>query len=108
MTILEKEQLANWKTQVESCVDEIKILKTDILKLQKEITGIEGSSKAIRTGFAAKMKKSPALLPYFQFRMTAASGARTNAFMKYGMYMPPAKNAKNARNAKTKLKTKPC
>ena len=75
-----------------------------VLKLQKEITGIEGSSKAIRTGFAAKMKKSPALLPYFQFRMTAASGARTNAFLKYGMYMPPAKNAKNASYIKGKSK----
>jgi hypothetical protein len=75
-----------------------------VLKLQKEITGIEGSSKAIRTGFAAKMKKSPALLPYFQFRMTAASGARTNAFLKYGIYQPPAKNAKNASYIKGKSK----
>ena len=75
-----------------------------VLKLQKEITGIEGSSKAIRTGFAAKMKKSPALLPYFQFRMTAASGARTNAFLKYGVYQPPAKNAKNASYIKGKSK----
>ena len=29
-----------------------------VLKIQKELTGIEGSAKAIRTGFAAKMKKS--------------------------------------------------
>ena len=76
-----------------------------VLKIQKELTGIEGSAKAIRTGFAAKMKKSPALLPYFQFRMTAASGARTNAFMKYGMYLPPNKNAKHA--SYTKGKSKP-
>ena len=76
-----------------------------VLKLQKEITGIEGSAKAIRTGFAAKMKKDPALLPYFQFRMTAASGARTNAFMKYGVYQPPAKNARKA--SYTKGRSKP-
>jgi len=75
-----------------------------VLKFQKEMTGIEGSAKAIRTGFAAKMKKDPALLPYFQFRMTASSGARVNAFFKYGIYQPPAKNAKNASFVRGKSK----
>ena len=50
------------------------------------------------------MKKDPALLPYFQFRMTASSGARVNAFFKYGMHQPPAKNAKNASFVKGKSK----
>ena len=42
------------------------------------------------------MAQSPALLPYFQLRMTAASNARSSGFLKWGIFQPPGKNAKSA------------
>ena len=67
-----------------------------IVSLQRDITGVGGSVKDVRKAFEAGVEKSPMLLPYFQFRMTAASNARASGFMEYGVFMPPAKNAKNA------------
>ena len=67
-----------------------------LISLQRDITGIGGSVKEVRKAFDTGMKKSPMLLPYFQFRLTAASNARASAFLKYGVYMSPDKNAKNA------------
>jgi len=67
-----------------------------IVKLQRDITGIGGSVKDVRRAFEAGMAESPMLLPYFQFRMTAASNARSSGFLKWGVFQPPAKNAKSA------------
>ena len=68
-----------------------------IVSLQRDMTGIGGSVKDVRRAFEAQgLDKSPMLLPYFQLRMTAASNARSSGFMKYGVFMPPAKDAKSA------------
>ena len=68
-----------------------------IISLQRDMTGIGGSVKDVRKAFEAQgLDKSPMLLPYFQLRMTAASNARSSAFMKHGVFMPPAKDAKSA------------
>ena len=67
-----------------------------LISLQRDITGVGGSVKEVRKAFDTGMKKSPMLLPYFQFRLTAASNARASAFLKHGVYMSPDKNAKNA------------
>ena len=67
-----------------------------IIKLQRDITGVGGSVKDVRRAFEAGMAKSPALLPYFQLRMTAASNARSSGFLKWGVFQPPGKNAKSA------------
>ena len=68
-----------------------------IVSLQRDMTGVGGSVKDVRKAFEAQgLDKSPMLLPYFQLRMTAASNARSNGFMKYGVFMPPAKDAKSA------------
>ena len=68
-----------------------------IVSLQRDMTGVGGSVKDVRKAFEAQgLDKSPMLLPYFQLRMTAASNARSSGFMKYGVFMPPAKDAKSA------------
>ena len=68
-----------------------------IVSLQRDMTGVGGSVKDVRKAFEAQgLDKSPMLLPYFQLRMTAASNARASGFMKYGVFMPPAKDAKSA------------
>ena len=68
-----------------------------IVSLQRDMTGVGGSVKDVRKAFEAQgLDKSPMLLPYFQFRMTAASNARASKFMEYGVFMPPAKDAKSA------------
>jgi len=68
-----------------------------IVSLQRDMTGVGGSVKDVRKAFEAQgLDKSPMLLPYFQLRMTAASNARSSAFMKHGVFMPPAKDAKSA------------
>ncbi len=68
-----------------------------IVSLQRDMTGVGGSVKDVRRAFEAQgLDKSPMLLPYFQLRMTAASNARASGFMKHGVFMPPAKDAKNA------------
>ena len=73
-----------------------------LISIQRDITGIGGSVKDVRKVFDANVKKSPMLLPYFQFRLTAASNARASAFLKHGVYMSPDKNAKNASYTKSK------
>ena len=76
-----------------------------LVGLQRDFTGVGGSVKEVRDAFNAKgLDKSPMLLPYFQFRMTAASNARSDAFLKYGVYMPSAKNAKDASFVKASSK----
>jgi hypothetical protein len=68
-----------------------------IVSLQRDMTGVGGSVKDVRKAFEAQgLDKSPMLLPYFQLRMTAASNARSSAFMKHGVFMPPAKDAKSS------------
>ena len=68
-----------------------------IVSLQRDMTGVGGSVKDVRKAFEAQgLDKSPMLLPYFQLRMTAASNARASGFMKHGVFMPPAKDAKSA------------
>ena len=68
-----------------------------LVGLQRDFTGVGGSVKEVRDAFNAKgLDKSPMLLPYFQFRMTAASNARSDAFLKHGVYFASAKNAKDA------------
>jgi hypothetical protein len=67
-----------------------------LISIQRDITGVGGSVKEVRDAFKAGMKKSPMLLPYFQFRMTAASNARASGFLKHGVFQPPDKNAKMA------------
>tara|TARA_R110000824_G_scaffold320857_1_gene507832 strand:- start:45 stop:4583 length:4539 start_codon:yes stop_codon:yes gene_type:complete len=67
-----------------------------IITLQRDLTGVGGSVKDVRKAFEVGMKKSPMLLPYFQFRMTAASNARASGFLQHGIFQPPSKNAKVA------------
>ena len=68
-----------------------------IVSLQRDMTGVGGSVKDVRRAFEAQgLDKSPMLLPYFQLRMTAASNARSSAFLKHGVFMPPSKDAKSA------------
>ena len=67
-----------------------------LITLQRDLTGVGGSVKEVRAAFETGMKKSPMLLPYFQFRMTAASNARSSGFMQHGIFQPPAKDAKMA------------
>ena len=75
-----------------------------IISLQRDITGVGGSVKDVRRAFEAGITKSPALLPYFQLRMTAASNARSSGFLKWGVFQPPGKNAKSASYLKGKSK----
>jgi len=67
-----------------------------LVGLQRDLTGVGGSVKDVRKAFEVQgHSKSPMLLPYFQFRMTAASNARASGFLKHGVFMPAAKNAKD-------------
>ena len=67
-----------------------------LVGLQRDLTGVGGSVKDVRKAFEVQgHSKSPMLLPYFQFRMTAASNARSSGFLKHGMFMPASKNAKD-------------
>jgi len=75
-----------------------------VINLQRKITGVGGSVRDVKRAFEAGVDKSPMLLPYFQFRLTAASNARAEAMMKYGIYLPPNKNAKTASFSKGKSK----
>ena len=77
-----------------------------IISLQRDITGVGGSVKDVRRAFEAGITKSPALLPYFQLRMTAASNARSSGFLKWGVFQPPGKNAKNASYTKAENSSK--
>jgi len=75
-----------------------------IISLQRDMVGVGGSVKDVRQAFKSGMDKSPMLLPYFQFRMTAASNARSSGFMDWGVFMPAAKNAKDASYVKSNSK----
>ena len=75
-----------------------------IINLQREMTGVGGSVREVKRAFDAGIKKSPMLLPYFQFRLTAASNARADAMMGYGVFLPGNKNAKMASFFKGKSK----
>ena len=67
-----------------------------LVGLQRDLTGVGGSVKDVRKAFEVQgHSKSPMLLPYFQFRMTSASNARSSGFLKHGMFMPASKNAKD-------------
>ena len=67
-----------------------------LITLQRDMTGVGGSVKDVRRAFESGIKTSPMLLPYFQFRMTAASNARASGFLEHGVYQPPSKTAKLA------------
>ena len=58
-------------------------MKNPSMAKMAKMAGNNRAAMKMKMESAAKMKKDPALLPYFQFRMTAASGARTNAFLKF-------------------------
>ena len=66
------------------------------------MTGVGGNVKALNKAFQTEMDKSPMLLPYFQFRLTAASNARAEGMINFGMFFPSAKNAKNSSFTKGK------
>ena len=67
-----------------------------LVGLQRDLTGVGGSVKDVRKAFEVQgHSKSPMLLPYFQFRMTASSNARASGFLKHGVFMPAAKEAKD-------------
>ena len=76
-----------------------------LVGLQRDLTGVGGSVKDVRKAFEVQgHSKSPMLLPYFQFRMTASSNARSSGFLKHGMYMPASKNAKDGSYVKAASK----
>ena len=73
-----------------------------VKNLQMKMTGVGGNVKALNKAFQTEMDKSPMLLPYFQFRLTAASNARAEGMINFGMFFPSHKNAKNSSFTKGK------
>ena len=73
-----------------------------VKNLQMKMTGTGGSVKDLNRAFQTQTKKSPMLLPYFQFRLTAASNARAEGMINFGVFFPSAKNAKNSSFTKGK------
>ena len=73
-----------------------------VKNLQRKMTGVEGNVKGLNKAFQTEMEKSPMLLPYFQFRLTAASNARAEGMINYGVFFSPDKNAKTASYIKGK------
>ena len=57
-----------------------------VKNLQRKMTGVEGNVKGLNKAFQTEMEKSPMLLPYFQFRLTAASNARAEGMINYGVF----------------------
>ena len=78
--------------------------------LQEQISGVKGSVAGLKEAYVlraelpkakARKQMDPVLNPYFQLRMTAASGQRATEFINDGFYLPPSKNAYDASYIKT-------
>ena len=96
-------------TKIGSIASRWNYLKTNMFdsydpvkNLQMKMTGTGGSVKDLNRAFQTQTKKSPMLLPYFQFRLTAASNARAEGMINFGVFFPSAKNAKNSSFTKGK------
>jgi len=96
-------------TKIGSIASRWNYLKTNMFdsydpvkNLQMKMTGTGGSVKDLNRAFQTQTKKSPMFLPYFQFRLTAASNARAEGMINFGVFFPSAKNAKNSSFTKGK------
>ena len=96
-------------TKIGSIASRWNYLKTNMFdsydpvkNLQIKMTGTGGSVKDLNRAFQTQTKKSPMFLPYFQFRLTAASNARAEGMINFGVFFPSAKNAKNSSFTKGK------